>query len=180
MKKSFLLSLVPLIVLPTFAFGSSYAPLADFSAVSKDPQCRLTAIHQSFLQHWTPPPHFFMIPPYPIAVLASAMPSGSAQLHGQTYQTLPSAVLLTPDPPERIMEFYKVRLGDSWFPAEDSGTLYLYHLPQPVASGAALTSQLINKPGSIPHIAIETGLSPCDQILGRGARSRITVVSPPR
>jgi hypothetical protein len=180
MKKPLLLSLVPLIVLPTLAYGSSYAPLADFSAVSKNPQCRLITIHESFLKTWTPPARFFAVPPYPNAVLASAVPSGSAQIHGQAYQTLPSAVLLTADPPEKIMEFYKRSLGAGWFQAEDLGILYFYRLPSPVASGSGLTRQLMSKPGSIPHIAIDTELGPCDQSIGRGARTRITVVSSPR
>ena len=178
--KKYLLSLVSLIVLPTFAYGSSYAPLADFSAVSKNPQCRLTSMHESFLNNWTPPAQYFMVPPYPNAVLASAMPSGKAQIHGQAYQTLPSAVLLTPDPPEKILEFYKNRLGAGWFQAEDLGMIYLYRLPRPVESGSALTQQLMSKPGSIANVAIDTELSPCDQTIGRGARTRITVVSPPR
>lgn len=180
MKKFHLLSLVFLIILPTLAYGNSYAPIADFSAVSKNPQCRLTAMQESFLKNWTPPAQYFMVPPYPNAVLASAMPSGNAQIHGQAYQTLPSAVLLTPDPPEKILEFYKSRLGTGWFQAEDLGMIYLYRLPRPVASGSALTQQLMSKPGSIPNIAIDTELSPCDQTIGRGARTRITVVSPPR
>jgi hypothetical protein len=180
MKKFHLLSLASLIVLPTLAYGSSYAPIADFSAVSKNPQCRLTTMQESFLNNWTPPAQYFMVPPYPNAVLASAMPSGNAQIHGQTYQTLPSAVLLTTDPPEKILEFYKRSLGATWFQAEDMGMLYLYRLPRPMASGAALTQQLMNKPGSIPNIAIDTELGPCDQTIGRGARTRITVVAPPR
>jgi len=180
MKKFHLLSLVFLIVLPTLAYGGSYAPIADFSAVSKNPQCRLTTMHESFLNNWTPPAQYFMVPPYPNAVLASAMPSGNAQIHGQAYQTLPSAVLLSSDPPEKILEFYKSRLGPGWFQAEDLDMIYLYRLPRPVASGTALTQQLMSRPGSIPNIAIDTELSPCDQIIGRGARTRITVVSPPR
>jgi hypothetical protein len=180
MKKSHLLSLVTLIVFPTLAHASSYAPLADFSAVSNNPQCRLTTMQESFLKNWTPPAQYFMIPPYPNAVLASAMPSGSAQIHGQSYQTLPSAVLLTPDPPEKILEFYKRSLGVGWFQAEDLDMIYFYRLPRPVASGDVLTQQLMGKPGSIPHIAIDRELGPCDQHMGRGARTRITVVSPPR
>ena len=70
MKKFHLLSLISLIVLPTLADAGSYAPLADFSAVSKNPQCRLTAMQESFLHNWTPPPQYFMVPPYPNAVLA--------------------------------------------------------------------------------------------------------------
>lgn len=180
MKKFHLLSLVFLIVLPTFASAGSYAPLADFSAVSNNPQCRLTTMQKSFLSNWTPPAQYFMVPPYPNAVLANAMPSGNAQIHGQSYQTIPSAVLFTPDPPEKILEFYKRSLGASWFQAEDLGMLYLYRLPRPVASGEVLTQQLMSRPGSIPHIAIDTELSPCDQAIGRGARTRITVVTPPR
>lgn len=175
-----LLSLILLMVLPALAYGSSYAPLADFSLVSENPQCRLTSMHESFLHHWTPPAHFFKIPPYPHAVLVSAMPSGNAQVHGQAYLTLPSAVLLTPDMPEKILEFYKRNLGAGWHQAEDVGLIYLYRLPQPVSSGAVLTEQLMSKPGSIPHIAIDMGLNPCDQKIGRGARTRITIVSPPR
>jgi len=180
MKKFHLLSLVVLLVVPTLAYGGSYAPIADFSAVSENPQCRLTKMQESFLNNWTPPAQYFMVPPYPNAVLASAMPSGKAQIHGQAYQTLPSAVLLTPDSPEKVMEFYKRSLGTGWFQAEDLGILYLYRLPQPVASGSALTQQLMSKPGSIPNIAIDKGLGPCDQKIGRGAQTRITVVSPPR
>lgn len=180
MKKFHQLSLVSLIVLPTLAYAGSYAPLADFSAVSKNPQCRLTTMHESFLNNWTPPAQYFPVPPYPNAVLASAMPSGNAQIHGQGYQTFPSAVLLTPDPPAKILEFYKGSVGETWFEAEDMGMLYLYRLPTPVASGDALTRQLMSKPGSIPHIAIDTELSPCDQAIGRGAQTRITVVAPPR
>lgn len=180
MKKSYLLNLAFLFVFPTLAHAGSYAPLADFSAVSKNPQCRLTSMQESFLNSWTPPAHFFLVPPYPNAVLASAMPSGNAQIHGHAYQTIPSAVLLTPDPPEKILEFYKRSLGATWFQAEDIDTIYLYRLPRPVASGEALTRQLMSKPGSIPNIAIDTQLSPCDQAIGRGARTRITVVSPPR
>lgn len=180
MKKFHLLCLIFLIILPTFAYAGSYAPLADFSAVSKNPQCRLTSMHESFLSNWTPPAQYFVVPPYPNAVLASAMPSGNAQIHGQTYKTFPSAVLLTPDPPEKILEFYKRSVGAGWFHAEDIGMHYLYRLPQPASSGAALTQQLMSKPGSIPHIAIDTELSPCDQAIGGGARTRITVVAPPR
>ncbi|MCA9499101.1 MAG: hypothetical protein MRJ67_15225 [Nitrospirales bacterium] len=180
MKTPYMLNLVSLIVFPTLTYASSYAPLADFSAVSKNPQCRLTSMQESFLNNWTPPAQFFMVPSYPNAVLASAMPSGNAQIHGQAYQTIPSAVLLTPDPPEKILEFYKSNLGENWFHAEDIGIFYLYRLPHPVASGEALTRQLMSKPGSIPNIAIDTQLSPCDQAIGQGARTRITVVSPPR
>jgi hypothetical protein len=179
MKTFHLMSLV-LLMMPTVVHGSSYAPLADFSAVSKNPQCRLTSMHESFLQHWTPPAQYFPIPPYPNAVMVSAMPSGKAQIHGQAYQTLPSAVLLTPDLPEKILEFYKRNLGAGWHQAEDLGMIYLYRLPRPVSSGSALTQQLMSKPGSIPHIAIDMSLNPCDQQIGRGARTRITVVAPPR
>ena len=180
MKKWYWVSLISLTVLPTLAFAEAYAPLADFSTVSKNTQCRLTNMHQSFLNTWTPPAQYFMVPPYPNAVMASAMPSGNAQIHGQAYQTLPSVVLLTPDPPQKIMEYYKGSLGVGWFQAEDLGMIYLYRLPRPVASGEALTQQLMSKPGSIPHIAIDMDLSPCDEQIGRGARTRITVVSPPR
>lgn len=180
MKKSYLLNFVFVIMMPTLAYGNSYAPPADFSAVSNDPQCRLTTMQESFLKNWTPPAHYFMVPPYPNAVLASAMPAGNAQVHGQAYQTLPSAVLLTPDLPDKILDFYKRSLGIGWFQAEDLGMIYFYRLPRPVASGTALTQQLMSKPGSIPHIAIDTDLNPCDQRIGRGARTRITVVSPPR
>ena len=180
MKKFHLLSLVSLIVLPTLTYAGSYAPLADFSLVNNNPQCRLTTMHQSFLNSWTPPAQFFMVPPYPNAVLASAMPSGNAQIHGQAYQTFPSAVLLSPDPPAKILEFYKKSVGATWFQAADMDMLYLYRLPHPVASGEALTQQLMSKPGSIPHIAIDTELNPCDRAIGRGAQTRITVVAPPR
>jgi hypothetical protein len=180
MKKLYLLSLLWCMVGPALASGGSYAPLADFSSVSKNPQCRLTSMHQSFLNHWTPPSQYFIVPPYPNAVLASALPGGNAQIHGLTYQTLPSAVLLTPDLPERILDFYKRSLGPGWFQAEDLNMIYLYRLPQPVATGSALTQQLMSKPGSIPHIALDMELNPCDQQIGRGARTRITVVAPPR
>jgi hypothetical protein len=180
MKKSYLLILVSLMMFPALAYADSYAPLADFSIVSKNPQCRLTTMQESFLNSWTPPAHFFTVPPYPNAVLASAMPSGNAQIHGHGYQTIPSAVLLTPDPPEKILEFYNRNLGESWFQAEDIGMIYLYRLPAPVASGEELTRQLMSKPGSIPTIAIDTNLNPCDQAIGGGARTRITVVSLPR
>ena len=180
MKKFHLLNLVSLTLLPTLVYAGSYAPLADFSAVSKNSQCRLATMHQSFLNHWTPPAQYFMVPPYPNAVLASAMPIGNAQIHGQAYQTLPSAVLLTPDLPDRIMEFYKRSLGPGWFLAEDLNMIYFYRLPQPVATGSVLTKQLMSRPGSIPHIAIDMELGPCDQQIGRGARTRITVVAPPR
>lgn len=180
MKKFPLLSLVWLIILPTLAYAGSYAPLADFSTVSENPQCRLTTMHESFLESWTPPAQYFKIPAYPNAVLSSAMPSSHVQIHGEAYETLPSAVFLTPDPPEEIFEFYKSRIGATWFQAEDRDLLYLYRLPGPVASGETLTQQLMSKPGSIPHIAIDTQLSPCDQAIGPGAKTRITVVAPPR
>ena len=136
MKKFHLLTLVFLIVVPTVAYGGSYAPIADFSAASRNPQCRLTTMQESFLNNWTPPAQYFMVPPYPNAVLASAMPSGHAQIHGQAYQTLPSAVLLSPDPPEKILEFYKRSLGPGWFHATDMDMIYLYRLPRPVAQQA--------------------------------------------
>ncbi len=180
MKRWCWVSLISLMVLPSTVFAGAYAPLADFSTINNNPQCRLTNMHQSFLKTWTPPAQYFMVPPYPNAVMASAMPSGNAQIHGQAYQTLPSVVLLTPDPPQKILDFYKRSLGVGWFQAEDLDMIYLYRLPLPVASGGALTQQLMSKPGSIPHIAIDTEIGPCDQQIGRGARTRITVVSPPR
>ncbi|MGE0473841.1 MAG: hypothetical protein AB7P17_09430, partial [Nitrospirales bacterium] len=100
--------------------------------------------------------------------------------HGQSYQTLPSAVLLSSDPPNKIGEFYKGRLGETWRLIEHRDILYLYRAPQPFASGEALFEQVMNKPGSLPHIAVEGQVSPCDQQLVPGARTRITIVSPPR
>ncbi len=166
--------------LSALAFAASYAPVADFSRVANNPQCRLTTMHEAFLKTWTPPTGFFMVPPYPNAVLTSAIPSGKAQAHGQSYQTLPSAVLLSSDPPDKIGEFYKSRLGENWRMTEHRDILYLYRSPQPFASGEALFQQLMSKPGSLPNIAVEGQIPPCDQQLVPGARTRITVVSPPR
>ena len=166
--------------LPTVALAASYAPVADFSRVANNPQCRLTTMHEAFLKAWTPPAGFFIVPPYPNAVLTSAIPSGKAQAHGQSYQTLPSAVLLSSDPPDKIGEFYKSRLGENWRMTDHRDILYLYRSPQPFDSGEALFQQVMNKPGSLPHIAVEGLIPPCDQQLVPGARTRITVVSPPR
>ncbi|MGD9850907.1 MAG: hypothetical protein AB7T38_06555 [Nitrospirales bacterium] len=168
------------VLLPAVAFSASYAPVADFSRVANNPQCRLTTMHEAFLKTWTPPAGFFVVPPYPNAVLTSAIPSGKAQVHGQPYQTLPSAVLLSSDPPDKIGEFYKGRLGESWRLTEHGDILYLYRSPQPFASGQALFEQVMSKPGSLPHIAIEGQVGPCDQQLVPGVRTRITIVSPPR
>lgn len=168
------------VFLPGVAFSASYAPVADFSRVANNPQCRLTTMHEAFLKTWTPPAGFFMVPPYPNAVLTSAIPSGKAQVHGQTYQTLPSAVLLSSDPPDKIGEFYKGRLGEGWRLTEHRDILYLYRSPQPFASGEALFEQVMSKPGSLPYITVEGQVGACDQQLVSGARTRITIVSPPR
>ena len=169
-----------LLFVPVATLAASYAPVADFSSVGKNPQCRLTMMHKSFLNNWTPPAKFFVVPPYPNASLTSAMPSGTAQLHGQSYKTLPSAVLLSPDDPEKIIEFYQGILGKDWHRAEDLGLIYLYRAPQPFVSGEALTKQLMGKPGSIAHIALDGQLAPCDQQLVPGAKTRITIVSQPK
>ena len=181
MKISQLSGLLVLMMLPGLAYAGSYAPLADFSKVSNKPQCQLTtSMHQSFLKKWTPPAKYFKIPVYSNAVLVSAIPSGTAKVQGKNYRTFPSAILLSPDSPAKIISFYKQILGVGWFQANDADTMYIYRMPRPVNSGQALTQQLMSKPGYIPYIALDTGLGPCDQLLGNGARTRITVVAAPR
>ncbi|MCA9463090.1 MAG: hypothetical protein KC563_12485 [Nitrospira sp.] len=180
MKRWPVFSFLGWMVLPTMALAASYAPVADFSRVGSNPQCRLTTMHESFLNNWTPGANFFQVPAYPNAILTSAMASGKAQVHGRSYQTLPSAVLLSSDPPEAVVEFYQGKLGSGWHRAEDLDMVYLYRAPQPFASGEALTKQLMTMPGSLPHIAIDGEVAPCDQLLVPGARTRITIVSPPR
>jgi hypothetical protein len=169
-----------LLVLPAMSLASSYAPKADFSNVGKDPQCRLMMMHEAFLKHWTPPANFFAVPPYPRATLTSAIPSGTAQSHGRSYNTLPSAILLSPDAPSTIANFYQERLGSGWHKAEAIGMIYLYRMDNPLASGELLTQQLMSRPGSIPHIAIEGQVTPCDRLLVPGTQARITIVAPPR
>ncbi|MEX0829286.1 MAG: hypothetical protein WD032_03515 [Nitrospirales bacterium] len=178
--KKYYLYLVSLLLLPNLAQASSYAPLADFSAVRQNAQCQLTTLHESFLKSWTPPANFFMVPAYPHAKLVSAFPSGTANIKGKTYQTFPSAVLLSPDSPETIIAFYTNRLGRGWYQIEDHGIIYVYRMPRPVESGEALTQHLMNRPGYTPHVAIDTDLKPCDRALAAGARTRITVVVAPR
>ena len=178
--KKYYLYLVGLLLLPNLAQASSYAPLADFSAVRQNAQCQLTTLHESFLKSWTPPANFFMVPAYPHAKLVSAIPSGTANIKGKNYQTFPSAVLLSPDSPETIIAFYTNRLGRGWYQIEDHGIIYVYRMPRPMESGEALTQHLMSRPGYTPHIAIDTDLNPCDQALVSGARTRVTVVAAPR
>jgi len=180
MKKCSLYSLIWFFLLPNLAQASSYAPLADFSAVRQNAQCQMTLLSESFLKNWTPPANFFMVPAYPHARLVSAIPSGTANIKGKHYQTFPSAVMLSPDPPERIIEFYRTTLGLGWHQTEDRGLTYIYRMPQPINSGEALTRELMSRPGYTPHIAIDTDLRPCDQQLVPGAQTRITVVAAPR
>lgn len=180
MKKLCFYHLVWLLLLPNLAYASSYAPLADFSAVRQNAQCQMTTLHESFLKNWTPPADYFIIPAYPQAKLVSAIPSGTANIKGKNYQTFPSAVLLSPDSPETIIAFYKKTLGRGWYQAEDHGLTYLYRMPRPVDSGEALTKHLMSKPGYTPHVAIDTDLKPCDQHLVAGGKTRITVVAAPR
>jgi len=180
MKKWTVCNFLGWMFLPTVALAASYAPVADFSRVSTNPACRLTIMNESFLKHWTPPPNFFLAPPYPGATLISAIPSGKAQSHGQSYHTLPSAVLLSPDASDKIVQFYQERLGAGWHKAEALGMTYLYRTPQPLASGEVLNQLLMSKPGSIAHINIDGQVASCDQLLVPGAKTRITVVSPSR
>lgn len=180
MKKLCRYHLVWLLLLPNLANASSYAPLADFSAVRQAAQCQLTTLHESFLKNWTPPADYFMVPAYPNGRLASAIPSGTANIKGKAYKTFPSAMLLSSDSPETIIEFYKTTLGRGWYQTEDQGLIYIYRMPRPVDSGEALTQHLMKSPGYTPHVAIDTDLKPCDQHLLPGAKTRITVVAAPR
>jgi hypothetical protein len=169
-----------LLLFPAISLASSYAPKADFSNVAEDPHCRLTMMQEAFLKHWTPPANFFAVPSYPRTTLTSAIPSGTAQAHGRSYNTLPSAILLSPDAPSTIAKFYRERLGSDWHKAEAMGIIYLYRMANPLASGELLTQQLMSRPGSIPHIAVEGQVTPCDRLLVPGAQARITIVASPR
>jgi hypothetical protein len=180
MKKFCLYHLVWLLLLPNLAHASSYAPLANFSAVRQHAQCQLITLQESFLKNWTPAADYFMVPAYPKAKLTSAIPSGTANIKGKNYQTFPSAILLSSDPPQAIIAFYKKTLGRGWHQIDDHGVTYIYRMPRPVNSGETLTQQLMNRPGYTPHIAIDTDLKPCDQYLEPGAKTRITVVVAPR
>ena len=62
MKKYCLYHLLWVLVLPSLAHASSYAPPADFSTVRQNAQCQLTTMHESFLKNWTPPANFFLVP----------------------------------------------------------------------------------------------------------------------
>ena len=180
MKKLWLYPLLCFVVGPGTVQASSYAPLADFSAVRQQAQCQMTTLQESFLKNWTPPANFFMVPAYPHARLASAIPSGTAKIKGKNYRTFPSAVMLSPDPPQVIIAFYKKTLGRGWHLTNDRGLAYIYRMPRPISSGEALTKHLMSRPGYTPHIAIDTDLRPCDQYLLPGAKTRITVVAAPR
>ncbi len=180
MKQSYVLLVVWLLLLPNLTYGNSYAPLANFSAVGQQAECQLTTLHESLLKNWTPPADFFLVPAYPQAKLASAFPSGTANIKGKDYKTFPSAMLLSTDPPETIIAFYTNTLGRGWHQTEDQGITYIYRMPRPISSGEALTQQLMSRPGYTPHIAIDTDLKPCDQHLVAGAKTRITVVAAPR
>ena len=169
-----------LAALPGTVFGSSYAPVADFSPVHGNPHCRFTSLHESFLNDWTPPAGYFKIPPYPKAVLLSAMPSKTAHIQGKEYRTFPSAVLLSSDPPQQIIQFYQKQLGPAWYQTQHLGIIYLYQMPRPVNSGEELTQRIMNRPGHTPHIALDTRLSPCDLHIAKEAKTRISVVSAPR
>ena len=161
-------------------FGSTYAPVADFTPVHGNPHCRFTSLHETFLKAWTPPAGYFKIPPYPNSVLLSAMPSKTAHIHGKEYRTFPSAVLLSSDSPQQIIDFYQKQLGPAWYQTEDLGIIYLYLMPRPFSSGKELTQQIMNRPGHTPHIALDIRLSPCDLHIAKEAKTRITVVSAPR
>ena len=180
MKKSFLYFVAWIVLSPNLTYANSYAPLADFSAVRQHAECQLTTLHESFLKNWTPPSNFFLVPAYPQAKLASAFPSGTANIKGKDYKTFPSAMLLSTDSPETIIAFYKNTLGLGWHETEHEGLTYIYRMPHPINSGEALTQQLMSRPGYTPHIAIDTDLKPCDQHLLMGAETRITVVAAPR
>ncbi len=180
MKKFCLYHFAWFLLLPNLAYAGSYAPLADFSAVRQIAQCQLTTLQESFLKTWTPPADYFMVPAYPQAKLASAIPSGTANIKGKNYQTFPSAILLSSDPPQAIIAFYIKTLGKGWHRTDELGLTYIYRMPRPVNSGESLTQQLMSRPGYTPHIAIDTDLKPCDQHLVPGAKTRITVVAAPR
>ncbi len=180
MKKSYVFQAVWFLLLPSLIYASSYAPLANFSAVRQHTECQLTTLHESLLKNWTPSADFFLVPAYPQAKLASAFLSGTAHIKGKDYKTFPSAMLLSTDSPTAIIEFYKKTLGLGWHQTEHQGLTYIYRMPRPVSSGEALTQQLMSRPGYTPHIAIDTDLKPCDQHLVAGAKTRITVVSAPR
>jgi hypothetical protein len=180
MKTLNLYHILWLVLLPSLAHANSYAPLADFSAVRQNAQCQLTTLHETFLKTWTPPKGYFKVPAYSQAKLASAIPSGTATIKGKTYQTFPSAVLLSPDSPETIITFYTQTLGRGWHQTEDHGLTYIYRMPRPVSSGTALTQHMMSRPGYTPHVTIDTDLKPCDQSLVPGAQTRITVVAAPR
>ena len=181
MKKSLFPSFLVLITLTGLVYAGSYAPLADFSKTGQTPECQLSAsMHESFLKKWTPPSKYFKIPVYPNAVLVSAMRSGTANVQGKSYKTFPSAILLSPDSPAKITAFYKQQLGVGWFQVKDAGMTYIYRTPRPVKTGPELTQRLMSKPGYIPYIALDSDLMPCDQLLGNGAKTRITVVAAPR
>lgn len=121
-----------------------------------------------------------MVPAYPHARLASAIPSGTATIKGKNYHTFPLAVLLSPDPPQAVIAFYTKTLGRGWHQANAHGLTSIYRMPRPINSGEALTKHLMSRPGYTPHIAIDTDLSPCDQYLVAGAKTRITVAAAPR
>lgn len=180
MKKFCFLYLLGLLFVPSLTQAGPYAPLADFSTVQQNPKCQLTTLHESFLKNWTPPANFFMVPAYPQAKLASAIPSGTAHIKGKKYQTFPSAVLLSPDSPKTIVAFYKNALGRGWHQINDQVLTYIYRMPKPMGSADELTHHLMTQPGYTPHLAIETNLKACDQQLVPGAKTRITVVAAPR
>lgn len=180
MKKSYMFLMVWLLLLPNLTYANSYAPLANFSAVRQQAECQLTTLHESLLQDWTPPADFFLVPAYPQAKLASAFPSGTANIKGKDYKTFPSAMLLSTDSPTVIIEFYKKSLGRGWHETQHQGLTYIYRMPRPVSSGADLTKQLMSRPGYTPHIAVDTDLKPCDQHLVADAKTRITIVAAPR
>jgi hypothetical protein len=159
MKKFSLFYLAWLLLLPSLAHANSYAPLADFSDVRQNSQCQLTTLQESFLKNWTPSADYFIVPAYPQAKLTSAIPSGTANIKGKNYRTFPSAILLSSDPPQAIIAFYKKTLGRGWHQTDDHGLTYIYRMPRPISSGAALTQHLMTRPGYTPHIAIDTDTS---------------------
>ncbi len=180
MKKIYCPVLMCLLLSTGPAQANSYAPLADFPAVRNNALCQMTTIQESFLKSWTPSQNYFKIPAYPNAKLVSAFPSGTAKIGGKSYQTFPSAVLLSQDSPESIVRYYSEALGRGWHHIEDHGLMYIYRMPKPVESGEALTKLLMSRPGYTPHIAIDTELEPCDQYLVPQAITRITVVAAPQ
>ncbi len=169
-----------IVMIPALSLAESYAPLADFSQVRADAQCQLATTHEAFLKAWTPRRHDLLVPAYPNSLLTSAMSRGKAQAHGQFYQTLPSATLLTRDTPDQVVEFYQQQLGDGWHRAKALDIIYFYQMPEPAVSGLALMQQLMATPGAFPHIAIDAHITPCDQRLVPEATTRITVVSLPQ